>query len=115
MNILLVTSLMLMSFFAGFFLAWYAIRSAYRHKINMAIKTEVINAAAMPRRESSSIDLIDSSPEIVTVTNLPEEALNRYIDSITSKVEQQAKERMSRTDEPTLKIGKSSKENSVSL
>jgi len=113
MNILLVTSMVLVSFFAGFFLAWYAVRSAYKHKITTAIKTEIIQAA--PRKESGSIDLIDSSPEIVTVTNLPEEALARYIDSITQKQEQQAKERMSRADEPTLKIGKTPKEKTLSL
>lgn len=115
MKPLFVASLMLFSFFGGFFLAWYAIRSAYQHRFNKQKVAEVAKQTTHGTRERSVVDLIDSSPEVVTVTNLPEEALSRYIHSITQKHDANLAIRLSRVDEPTLKISKNSKDSTVTI
>lgn len=113
MNPLVITSIALGCFFLGFFMAFYTVRTAYEHKINAYItpmKSEKVQMAARSY-DSSSIDLIDSSPEIMTVSSLPEETLNRYLESISKKNAALATERMKvRADEPTLKIAREKKE-----
>jgi len=113
MNPLIITSIALGCFFLGFFMAFYTVRAAYDHKLHAYItprKSEKIQMAARVY-DSSSVDLIDSSPEIVTIANLPEDTLNRYVESISKKNAALATERMRvRADEPTLKIAREKKE-----
>lgn len=103
------------SFFAGFFLAWYAVRSAYAHKVHTKAKNDTIQQILIRAEKKASVehDLIDSSPEIVNVTSLPPQALDRYIQSISQKQAALASERQSRLDEPTLRVGKGGKEKSL--
>lgn len=117
MNPLIITYIAFGSFFSGFFLAWYTIRSIYQSREHAALnpKTTDLIQVASKRQYESNVDLIDSSPEIVNISNLPLDTLDRYIESITQKNASLASERMRRSDEPTLKIIKPQKEVRINI